>query len=92
MKPATVPKPIPWPDGAATMLGCSGATLAARQALGDHPALYAVTERILVTTDVALADWLAAKPVPQGYRARAATRTSGATAAKAQRRRQSHKE
>ncbi len=74
---SVVPRPIPWPGGAAKLLDCSAATLTARQALGDHPALYAVTERILVTTDVALAAWLDRKAVPQGYRARQATRTSG---------------
>jgi hypothetical protein len=65
---------IPWPDGAARLLGVSSATLQRRRAAGDSPRLYAVSERALVTTKDDLLSWVRAKAVPPGYKCRPASR------------------
>lgn len=70
-----------WPDGVADEIGVSAQTLQARRALGDAPKLFAVSERRLVTTEQALAEWISAKEVPAGYKCRPAVR-SGRTKAR----------
>lgn len=62
-----------WPDAVASEIGVSAEHLQSRRALGDAPRLFAVTERRLVTTDAALAEWIAAKEVPANYKCRAPT-------------------
>lgn len=69
-----------WPEGVAEEVGVSAQTLQERRAMGDAPKLFAVSERRLVTTDTALAEWISAKEVPPGYKCRPATRRSGGSA------------
>jgi hypothetical protein len=59
-----------WPDAVAQKVGVSAQHLQARRAMGDAPRLFAVTERCLVTTGEALAEWIAAKEVPRDYKCR----------------------
>lgn len=66
-----------WPDKAADELGVSVQSLQVRRSLGDAPQLFAVTERCLVTTDQALAEWIAAKKVPSNYKCRRPVRKGG---------------
>ena len=65
---------IPWPEGVAAEVGVSAPHLQAGRANGDAPALYAITERRLVTTDADLAKWIQGKQVPANYKCRAGTR------------------
>lgn len=64
---------VPWPEGVAAATGTSGPTLQRNRAQGDAPRLYAVTERVLVTTETDLLDWIMAKAVPAGYKCRPPT-------------------
>jgi hypothetical protein len=70
---AAVPEIITWPEGVAAICGVGEVTLKRDQARGNHPKLYAVTTRNLVTTRDDLMEWLRAKEVPVGYRARTAS-------------------
>lgn len=69
-----------WPDGVAAEIGVGAQSLQARRAIGDAPKLFAVSDRRLVTTDAALADWIASKEIPPGYKCRPATRKGSRTA------------
>lgn len=66
-----------WPDGVSAEIGVSADNLQARRAIGDAPRLFAVTERKLVTTDEALAEWLSSKEVPPSYKCRAPVNGAG---------------
>ena len=70
---AAVPEIIVWPEGVAEICGVGVPTLRRDQARGNHPKLYAITTRNIVTTRGDLLDWIRAKQVPVGYRARPAT-------------------
>ena len=72
---------IAWPAGLAAELGCAPSTLDEMRLRGDHPQLYALTAKMLVTTDADVAAWLQSKAVPPGYRTRAATAGSRRAAA-----------
>jgi len=62
-----------WPDGVSALTGLSAVTLQRMRAQGDAPALYAITERSLVTTGADLLAWVRSKSVPVGYKCRPAT-------------------
>lgn len=67
-----------WPEGVAKLAGLSAPALNRERARGNHPKLYAVTERCLVTTKEDLLEWIRAKAVPPGYKCReAVTRGKG---------------
>lgn len=70
---SAVPEIIVWPEGVAEICGVGVPTLKRDQQRGNHPALYALTTRNVVTTRADLLAWIKAKQVPVGYRARAAT-------------------
>lgn len=65
---------IRWPDGVAATLDVSPQMLQSRRADGDCPKLYAVSSRVLVTTEKDLLDWITSKAVDDGYKCRQATR------------------
>lgn len=67
---------ITWPEGVAAEVGIGVTSLKAMRANGDAPELYAASERRLVTTDEALAEWIKAKKVPVSYRCRPPTRSA----------------
>lgn len=68
---------LPWPEGAANILGVSSVSLQRNRAAGDAPKLYAVGERSLVTTANDLLAWIRAKEVPPNYRCRPPVRRAG---------------
>ena len=71
---------VRWPEGVADALDVSVPTLQRGRAVGDAPKLYALSERVLVTTTADLLDWIRAKAVPTTYKCRPAVRR-GAKAA-----------
>lgn len=71
---------IRWPEGVAKTLDVSEQMLQARRADGDCPKLYAVSPRVLVTTEADLLDWIKSKEVSEGYKCRPATRRGRAAA------------
>ena len=72
---------VRWPEGVADALSISVPTLQRGRAIGDAPQLYALSERVLVTTTEDLLDWVRAKAVPTTYKCRPAVRRSKAGAA-----------
>jgi hypothetical protein len=68
---------ISWPEGVAQALGLSTQHLQRLRSLGDSPQLYAVSERVLVTTTTDVLAWVRAKAVPHGYKCRPATIPAG---------------
>lgn len=71
---------IRWPDGVAKTLDVSEQMLQSRRADGDCPKLYAVSPRVLVTTEKDLLEWITSKAVDDGYKCRQGTRKGRATA------------
>lgn len=71
---------IRWPEGVAAVLDVSPLTLQSRRADGDCPKLYAVSPRVLVTTESDLLEWIKSKEVADGYKCRQATRKGRAAA------------
>lgn len=65
---------IRWPEGVAKTLDVSEQMLQSRRADGDCPKLYAVSPRVLVTTESDLLEWIKGKEVDTGYKCRPATR------------------
>jgi len=49
-------------------------TLQRSRAIGDAPRLYALSERVLVTTTADLLEWVQTKAVPASYKCRPAVR------------------
>ena len=60
--------------GVAEALDVSVPTLQRGRAVGDAPKLYALSERVLVTTTADLLSWVRAKEVPPTYKCRPAVR------------------
>lgn len=71
--PAQIGPIYTWPDGVSELTGLSTVTLQRMRSQGDAPALYAITERSLVTTGADLLAWVRSKSVPVGYKCRPAT-------------------
>lgn len=69
---------IRWPAGAAAILDVSPQMLQAQRAEGDCPKLYAVSSRVLVTTEKDLLEWITSKAVDEGYKCRQGTRKARA--------------
>lgn len=65
---------IRWPEGVAKTLDVSEQMLQSRRADGDCPKLYAVSPRVLVTTESDLLHWIKSKEVSDGYKCRPGTR------------------
>lgn len=68
---------VRWPEGVADALDVSVPTLQRGRAIGDAPKLYALSERVLVTTTADLLEWVRAKAVPATYKCRPAVRRGG---------------
>jgi hypothetical protein len=69
---------LTWPEGVAEAVGLSVAQLKVMRSHGDAPALYAASERRLVTFDSDVEQWIRAKQVPTNYKCRAPTSGSAA--------------
>lgn len=65
---------IRWPEGVAAVIDVSPQMLQSRRADGDCPKLYAVSPRVLVTTESDLLDWIKGKEVDPGYKCRPGNR------------------
>lgn len=79
MKPSEISSGIVrWPEGVADALDVSVPTLQRSRALGDAPKLYALSERVLVTTTTDLLAWVRAKEVPADYKCRPPVRRGDA--------------